>query len=99
MADFLNTGVWVREFATTGTSNIGIDYILNTDHFLQNSASTTATRIYLDTSTSAVDTGTTNINSREIKHIPSTNAFAVAGSINFRFMTSTVTTVMCSPGC
>jgi hypothetical protein len=51
MANFLNISVWIREFGSSGNPNVGIDYILNTDYFLQNCYSTTTVRLYLDTST------------------------------------------------
>jgi hypothetical protein len=100
MADFLNTNVWTREFPSPGNSNLGADYVLNTDYFLHNAHFTLTVRLYLDSSTIFQDTVNTATNlAREIKHIPGTNAFAVANEANYKHMTSTVVTLICSIGC
>jgi hypothetical protein len=78
MADFLNTGIWVREFVSPTNGIRGVDYMLNTDYFLQNGLGVTTVQLYLDTSTAVQDTvNTASANAREIKHIPETDAFAV----------------------
>jgi hypothetical protein len=100
MADFLATNVWIREFASAVNNVFGVDYMLNTDYFLQNSNWVTTLRLYLDTSTSFQDTvSTPTANAIEIKHIPDTNAFAVANEVDYKHMESTITTVICSVGC